>query len=302
MSTSKTRNWAYELVPLPDDRQMEVLAYGTDLRTRALLSFTGTPSGAVPDDELADLAEARGVRLLQPLRPGYGQSSPRPGRRVVDFAEDVDAVLQHFGVTEAVCMGGSGGGPHSLAMAAALPQCRAAMVFVTVAPRDAEGLDFYDGMGLSNQEEWRLADQGEEAVRPWLEENAKHLRPRDDQPAFDDLFDDCFSEPDKKAFAEESGDLMKARFAKAVESGIEGWFGDDIALTTPWGFEPESVTTPVSFWTGKQDWFVSYRHTVWLAERVPNGDLHVFADEGHMSLRQHHLTEMMNDLFERAGW
>ena len=299
---STTRQWTYELVPRPDGRVMEVLACGEPL-ARALLSFTGTPGGAVPDDELADIAEARGVRLLQPLRPGYGNSSPRPGRRVVDFAEDVDAVLQHFGVTEAVCMGGSGGGPHSLAMAAALPQCRAAMVFVTVAPREAEGLDFYDGMALSNQEEWRLADEGEAAVRPWLEKAAENLRPSDDdQPGFDEVYDDCFSEPDKKAFAAESGDLMKARFATAVERGIEGWLGDDMALTTPWGFEPEAVTRPVSFWTGKQDWFVSYKHTVWLAERVPDGDLHVFADEGHMSLRLHHLPEMMDDLFRRAGW
>lgn len=296
-----SREWKYVMVPLPDGRELEVSTYDSE-RTRALVSLTGTPGGHVPDDTLADACEARGVRLIQPLRPGYGNSSPNPGRRVVDFAPDVDAMLQFFGVNEAVTWGGSGGGSHSLAMAAALPQCRASLVFVSTAPRDAEGLDFYDGMGLSNQEEWRLADEGEEAVRPWLVEAAKHLRDPKEGEDMDDTFSDCFSEPDRKAYANEKGDLMRARFAKAVENGIEGWLEDDMALTTDWGFKPEDVTKPVTCWTGKQDQFVSYMHTVWLAERVPTADLHVFADEGHLSLRQHHLDAMLDALFGKAGW
>jgi pimeloyl-ACP methyl ester carboxylesterase len=296
-----SRNWKYVMVPLPDGRELEVSTYDSDL-PRALVSLTGTPGGHVPDDALADACEARGMRLIQPLRPGYGNSSPRPGRRVIDFAEDVDAVLQYFGVTEAVTWGGSGGGSHSLAMAHSLPQCRAALVFVSTAPRDADGLDFYDGMGLSNQAEWKLADEGEEAVRPSLLSMAENLRNPTEGNDMDDLFEDCFSEPDTKAYANENGDMMRNRFAKAVEHGIEGWVEDDIALTTDWGFKPEDVTKPVTCWTGKQDQFVSYKHTVWLAERVPTADLHVFHDEGHLSLRQHHLDEMLDALVERAGW
>lgn len=296
-----TRNWKYDLVPLPDGRVMEVSTYDSE-HTRALVSLTGTPGGHVPDDVLADACEARGVRLIQPLRPGYGNSSPRPGRRVIDLVEDIDAVLLHYGVTEAVTWGGSGGGSHSLAMAHSLPQCKASLVFVSTAPRDAEGLDFYDGMGESNQAEWKLADQGEEAVRPSLLALAANLANPTEGKDMDDLFDDCFSEPDKKAYANENGAMMRARFAKAVEHGIEGWVADDIALTTDWGFKPEDVERPVTFWTGKQDQFVSYRHTVWLAERTKNGHLHVFADEGHLSLRQHYLPQMLAELFGIAGW
>lgn len=295
------REWKYVMVPLPDGRELEVSTYDSPHK-RALVSLTGTPGGHVPDDKLADALEARGIRLIQPLRPGYGNSSPNPGRRVIDFAADVDAVLQYFDVPEAITWGGSGGGSHSLAMAHSLPQCKASLVFVSTAPRDAEGLDFYDGMGLSNQAEWKLADQGEDAVRPSLEKLAEGLRNPQEGADMDDLFDDCFSEPDKKAYANENGDMMRARFAKAVEHGVQGWVEDDIALTTDWGFKPEDVTKPVTFWTGKKDQFVSYRHTVWLAERTENGHLHVFADEGHMSLRQHYLPEMLAELCKIAGW
>ena len=294
--------WKYDLVPLPDGRVMEVLVRDGDTGSRAVLWFTGTPGGAIPDEDLAEQADRYGLRLIQPLRPGYGHSSPRPGRRVVDFAEDVDHVLQHYGVTEVITMGASGGGPHSLAMAAALPQCRASGVLVTVAPRDAEGLDFYDGMGLSNQEEWHLADQGEEAVRPWLEKSAADMHPEEGTDGILDLFDDSVSEVDKRTMASSAGANLSARFAKAIEVGIEGWLEDDLALTTPWGYDPADVARPVTFWTGKQDWFVSYKHTVWLAERVPSADLHVFADHGHLSLRPAYLTQIVDDLVTRAGW
>lgn len=293
-------DWRYELVPLPDGREMEVLLHGD--AERVLVLFTGTPGGAVPDEEVAATVTAHGFRLVQPLRPGYGRSSPRPGRRVVDFAADVEAVLNHLEIDEAVCMGGSGGGPHSIAMAAKLPQCRAAAALVSPAPRDAADLNYYEGMGLSNQEEWLLADQGEAAVRPWIEKAVADLQPSESGESFIEQFADSFSEADREAMATGSGALMMASIAKAVERGIEGWVEDDLALTTPWGFDLGAITTPVTLWTGKQDQFVSYWHCAWLAREIPGADLHIYANRGHMSLRRHHLPEMLDDLLTKAGW
>lgn len=301
MTAPAATDWTYELVPVSADRVMEVLVYGTR-GARAFLSFTGTPGGAVPDQQLAAAADAHRLLLVQPLRPGYGQSTPRPGRRVVDFAADVDVVLQHLGVTDAIVMGGSGGGPHSLAMAARLPQCRAAAVVVSPAPRDAENLDFYDGMATSNQDLWRVADEGEAALRPRLEQIAAEMRPGEGLDGFKKLFGDTVSVEDGTAMAGSSGQNVAERFAKAIENGIEGWLEDDLALTTPWGYDLEAVTTPVTFWSGKQDQFVSYRHSVWMSRRVPSSDLHIYADKGHISLRQDHLPEIMADLLQKAGW
>lgn len=289
----------YRLVPLPDGRRLEVLDEGSG---RALLFFWGTPGAAVPDPGFAELADRHGLRLLQPNRPGYGQSTPNPGRRVVDLVADVDAVLRHLDIDEVVTMGGSGGGPHSLAMAALLPQCRAAAVLVSPAPRDAEGLDYYDGMAVSNQEEWRLADQGGDVVRPWLERTLAAMQAPDAEDMYDGLFADCLCDADRAALAAADPEVRAARSAKGVESGIEGWLEDDIALTTPWGFDLSSVTRPVSFWAGRQDQFVSVRHTFWMAERVPGSDVHVLGSEGHMSLRFHHMDAMVDDLLGKAGW
>jgi len=293
-------DWNYQLTPLKDGRVSEVLVSGS--QPRALVWFTGTPGGAVPDDRFANQCADQELRLVMPLRPGYGQSSPRPGRRIIDFADDVDAVLQSLGIADVICLGGSGGGPNALAMAKALPQCRAAGVLVSPAPRDAEGLDFYDGMASSNQAEWLLADQGEDAVRPSLEKYRAQLIDAPSIEAFIDTFDDSVAPVDREAMLADDGPPMAASMRKALEVGIEGWIEDDIAMTTPWGFDIADITIPVSFWTGRLDQFVSWKHTVWMAMRVPGSHLHVHGDEGHISLKHHHFPEILSDVLDRAGW
>jgi pimeloyl-ACP methyl ester carboxylesterase len=292
--------WNYHLVPLKDGRVSEVLVSGD--QPRGLVWFSGTPGGAVPHDHFAEQATERGLRLVLPIRPGYGQSTPRPGRRIVDFADDVDQVLQCLGIEEVVCAGGSGGGPNSLAMAAVLPQCRAAAVLVSPAPRNAEGLDYYEGMAASNQQEWLLADQGEDAVRPWLEK-ARHDLLGVSVETFINTFDDAVHPVDREAWLSPDAPPMAASVQKALESGIEGWLEDDLAMTVlDWGFKLEDITTPVTFWTGRLDQFVSWKHTVWMAQQVPGSHLHVHGDEGHVSLKHHHFPEILHDVLRLAGW
>lgn len=298
MQTEVSAGWTYTLVPLPDGRTCEVLGYGD--QDRALVHQPGTPSGAAPDALLAEVSDSFGLRVVIPLRPGYGASTPNPGRRMADVPGDIEAVVARLGVREFVSAGYSGGGPHSLATAALAPSCRAAAVVVSPAPRDAEGLDYYAGMAASNFEEWSLADQGADAVRPWLEKHGAEIR---DRPVdmFVALTDDALPEPDRAVITADAA-RVGAGLSKALENGIEGWLEDDIALTTPWGFDLGTVTTPVAFWAGRQDRFISYTHSVWMAQQVPGSDLHLLGAHGHMSLMRALLPDLLGDLIAKAGW
>ena len=290
--------WRFDLVPLPDGRVCEAMVHGD--RERALVHQPGTPTGAAPDQLLVDVAERFGLSVVVPLRPGYGRSTPNPGRRIADVPADIEAVLAHLGVREFVSSGFSGGGPHSFATAALASTCKAAAVNVSPAPRDAEGLDYYAGMAESNHEEWALADQGEEAVRPWLEKHGAMIVERATD-AFLDTFDDCLPEVDRAVMVT-AAERMSAGLRKALEVGIDGWLEDDIALTTPWGFDIRAVTTPLTFWAGRQDAFVSPDHTVWMAQQVPAADLHLLGDHGHLSLPRAHMFDIVGDLVTKAGW
>src|SRR4029077_14691256 len=97
--------------------------------------------------------------------PGYGQSDRLPGRRIADCVDDVVAIADALGIGRFTLQGGSGGGPHCLAVAAALPDrvIRARCV-VGLAPFDAVGLSFFAGMDPMNVTEFSWALEGEQRL------------------------------------------------------------------------------------------------------------------------------------------
>ena len=105
---------------------------------------------------MADAAE-RGIRLISYDRPGYGGSTPQPGRSIADGADDVRAIAEHLGIERLAMWGFSGGGPYTLACAALLPDLVAAAAVVgSIAPWMAPGLDYFTGMGQDNLEDMEL--------------------------------------------------------------------------------------------------------------------------------------------------
>ena len=62
-----------------------------------LVLHEGTPCGLVLYPPTVRAAAIRGLRVVLAARPGYEGSTPRPGRRVVDVAEDTAAVLDDLG-------------------------------------------------------------------------------------------------------------------------------------------------------------------------------------------------------------
>jgi pimeloyl-ACP methyl ester carboxylesterase len=147
-------------VPADGGRVLEALVAGPD-DALPLVFHTGTPSGLVWNAPLAEAAAARGLRTVLYARPGYGASTPQPGRLVADAAADVDKILERIGADEFVTAGWSGGGPHALACAALLPvRCLAAATIAGAAPYDSPGLDWMAGMAEENHEEFRAALAG----------------------------------------------------------------------------------------------------------------------------------------------
>jgi hypothetical protein len=71
-----------------------------------------------PDDALT---ASLGVRVIAPDQPGVGGSSPKPGRKMIDWGPDVQELADHLGIDEFAVAGHSGGGPHTLAIAYHLP-------------------------------------------------------------------------------------------------------------------------------------------------------------------------------------
>src|SRR5580692_11226425 len=131
-------------VQTADGRVLAVEEAG-DPAGRPVLMQGGTPGSRLLYGPHARDAAERGLRLIGYDRPGYGGSSPHPGRTVADCAADVRAICAELGIDRLATWGISGGGPHVLACAALLPDLvTAAASLASPAPYDADGLDYFD--------------------------------------------------------------------------------------------------------------------------------------------------------------
>jgi pimeloyl-ACP methyl ester carboxylesterase len=295
---------------MPDGRSIEVLIAGPP-DGLPLVLHEGTPVGLVLYPPTVQAAGARGLRTILTARPGYEASTPRPGRRVVDVAADIAAVLDELGADTFVTLGWSGGGPHTLACAAALPgRCLAAASIAGVAPYPARGLDWLAGMGPENVEEFGAAIAGEAELTEFLTSAAVTFSALTGASVAESL-GGLVIEADQAALTGEYADHIANALRAAMNSGIAGWRDDDLAFTKDWGFSlgwdappdapPDAPAAPVAIWQGDQDQMVPYAHGQWLAANIPGARVHLMPGEGHLSLTVSSFGLILDDLLDLAG-
>lgn len=230
----------------------------------------GTPNTGDPPGPLLPPSAKRGVRWVSHDRPGYGGSTPLPGRDIGSVAADVTAVTDALGIGRFAVMGHSGGGPHALACAALLPERVAAVVSVSgLAPLDASPLDWFAGMRSSGEAELRAATRGR--------------GPLEHQLVTGEFDPGQFTAADQAALDEEWSWLLTV-VRKADGGGPEGMVEDDLAYVAPWGFDPGHIAAPILLVHGGRDRVVPPAHADWLAQRCPAAKLWRRPDDGHLSV------------------
>ena len=276
------------------------VAEGGDPEGIPVIVHHGSPGAAVlhPDWEAA--AAAEGLRLVTYSRPGYGTSSRDRGRTVADAARDSAALAGSLGFDRFLSLGFSGGGPHVLACAALLPErVVAAASLASVAPFDADGLDWMEGMAEGNVEEFDLLREGDEdALRAASEEQAAALRGASLEQ-FEESMQPFVTEADAEELRGPIGATLLRHFQHATVVSVDGWVDDDLAVFRPWGFELSDIRVPVLLWQGRHDAMVPFGHGAWLAARIPGVDARLSEEDGHLSLLTRRMPEVLRWLRER---
>jgi pimeloyl-ACP methyl ester carboxylesterase len=286
-------------VALGDGRMLEVLVAGPEDGT-VLVFHSGTPSAALPFAPMSEQAAARGLRLVTWSRPGYGASTRHPGRSVADVAADTEAVVDRLGGGRFLTMGWSGGGPHALACAALLGgRTLACATIGGVGPWGVDGLDFLDGMGPENIEEFGLALESPDGLERYLESEAGPLAVvTADEVA--DALGGLIPDVDRASLTGEFAEYVAASFRRSVSLGIWGWFDDDMAFVRDWGFDLGAIDVPVAVWQGDQDLMVPFAHGRWLADHVSGATAKLFPGEGHLSIAVGNLGKVLDELVEQG--
>jgi pimeloyl-ACP methyl ester carboxylesterase len=270
------------LVPTPDGRTLAVEAAG-DPDGQPVMVHVGTPGCRRLYGTTVDDAKRRGLRLISYDRPGYGDSTPSPGRSTADCADDVRLICAELGIERLTMWGLSGGGPHVLACAALLPDLViAAAALCSLAPYDAAGLDWLRGFSPEALDEVELTLSDPQAARELfrrgraellgtpVEERARQMKAAGSMSDLSVLVDEATC------------------MQQAVLPGIEGGWDDCVAQLTPWGFEVADITVPVLIAHGRNDRAVPFSHGQWLASHIPGAEGWLIDDEDH-GLRERYI-------------
>lgn len=262
-----------------------------------VFALHGTPGGRLerhPDE--SQYAES-GARLITYDRPGYGRSERLPGRAIVDCVADVAAIADHLRVEDFAVTGGSGGGPHALAVAARMgDRVVRARCAVGIAPYGLTDLDFFTGMDPLNVTEFSWALEGEDHLAVELDRELREMGERVTADPSKWLGDDwSLDESDRTMMARpEMAQIIVESTEDLLRGGPWGWVDDDLAFVKPWGFALAEITVPVEVRYGSRDVLVPAAHGAWLARNVPGATEVVEDAKGHLG--------DPDDVRERMRW
>lgn len=285
-------------VRLGDGRTLHVYDEG-DPHGAAVVVHHGTPSSGRLYGAHVEDARARGIRLIGYDRPGYGGSSAALGRSIGDAPADVAGLLDALGVERFATWGHSGGGPHALACAALLPErCVAAVTLACPGPYGAEGLDFLEGMGELNTQEFDAVLAGPEALEPALLRTQAEMFSAGPDGLRQAMLT-VLSPLDQEAFTPEVGDWIYSVMAEGAGERIDGWRDDNLAFVQPWGFDPGDIRVPVLLFHGIHDLMAPPSHGRWIAARIPGVEAEISDAEGHITLVVGRIPEVHEWLLAR---
>jgi pimeloyl-ACP methyl ester carboxylesterase len=283
---------------LADGRRLEVFDAGPP-DGQLLIMNHGTPGSGMIYERWAECCARHGIRLASYSRPGYGGSTRLEGRSVAHCAADVAGVAGALGADQFYVEGHSGGGAHALACAALLgDRVLAAAIIAGAAPKDAEGFDWWAGNAEENLEEFRAAERGGETLRGLLEEWRDEILGPSGHDTDESLasLGSLVSATDRAVITPELFAFQRTRWRHSISTSIWGWFDDDLSEMKPWGFEIDSIEVPVSIWHGEDDKFVPRSHAEWLMANVPGATRHMLPGEGHWSIKERRLDEVLESL------
>lgn len=263
---------------LRDGRMLAYTEYG-EPAGKTLFYFHGGADSRLEARFLAEPAQHAGIRLIGIDRPGMGRSHFQPGRRLLDWPDDVAELADHLQIGRFAVVGISGGGPYALACAYKIPDRLTACGVV--------GGEWHNRHLFSFLTQWL----------PWLFIPILGYFLRDEEHARKSLLrlTPNWPEADRKCLASpEISDLLVASFVEAFRQGVRGPAYDGMVVRRRWGFELEEISFPgMCLWHGELDKDVPVAMGRTVAGKLARCQATYYPSEGHISSIVNHREEIV---------
>ena len=288
-------NSEYREIRLRDGRALAFAEYGNP-RGLPIIHCHGTPSSRVEGDLTfsGTVATDLGVRIIVPDRPGMGRSDFQPGRRIVDWPNDVLELATALELNTFAVLGASGGAPYAAACGVLIPdRVRIIGLLGGVAPVDGPGM--LAAMSAPLRIMIRLARFAPGVLRGLFRLNLRAMRGGGQRGS--DRMAASFPEPDRSLLQlAEVRDGFMACFQESCRQGSRGPVWDVGLMARPWGFDLAAMKVPVLLWHGERDRNVPAAHGRYLAGAISTCRAAFYPDEAHLSLPRNHQRDILSAL------
>jgi pimeloyl-ACP methyl ester carboxylesterase len=221
-----------------------------------------------------------GLRVVGIDRPGYGLSTPQPGRTIAGWVSDALAVADHLGIESFVTVGVSTGGAFALATAALAPE-RVIGVVAACSMTDMSWAPARATMSPRHTHAVWDAPDRDAAIAASVEAHGVG-----GSKMTGGGLSAALAPSDAALFADPT--WMKptmAAFPEMFRFGFEGYADDRIADGDGWtGFDVTSIRCPVTVLHGASDRMVDAIHAEHTASLIRTATLVVLDDLGHFSI------------------
>ena len=242
----------------------------------------GTPAAGPLPPFICRHADASGLRIIEVVRPGYGNSTAISDRTVSTGSQIDLEIADLLGIDYFAISGISGGGPHALASAhLAGSRCLALLIIAGLGPFDDPNFDFVAGLTEEDRKEWILpltsmADfevSVSKMATEWSSYDFNQIKEMVDVVPENPMSDERISS-------------IQAMMQYSFMQGPSGLRDDSIAFLKPWGFSLEEISSPVQLWVGTKDVNVPPAHSHYLNGVIPNSELFTIEDKNHFTISE----------------
>ncbi|MFA9407118.1 MAG: alpha/beta fold hydrolase [Anaerolineales bacterium] len=273
-----------QTIVLKDERRLGFAEYG-DASGSAVFHFNGSGGSRLEHPTDLSILTDLGVRLISTDRPGHGISDPQPGRKLLDWPDDIGQLADHLGVDKFYVEGWSAGGAHALACAYKLPERVLAGALISgLAPPDRPNP--YEGLPVQNRMLMTLSRKLPSSV--FLLRRMMYPKIVGDPKEAGKTLASSFP-PVDRALAEipEYNQMLIPDIQEGYRQGWEGPSQDDIIINSSWGFRLEDIQTRFDVWQGEVDKNVPVNQGEYQDELLPNSRLTILPGQAHLYLLTH---------------
>jgi pimeloyl-ACP methyl ester carboxylesterase len=269
-----------QTIMLANGRVIGFAEYG-EVGGAPLLYFHGNPGSRLEltlFDGLDSVLNQLNLRIIAVDRPGIGLSDFQKGRRFLDWPVDVNEFIDKVLRQDRVhLLTYSAGGPFGLACALQIPN-RLDKVTLVSSPCPFNEPGALEGVGPRAY--WQSAK-----IHPLL--TGLILRMAGGSTRL--------PPPDKAGMARVDYELvtqledfvprfMAATFVEACRRGTRGPAYEAAMYVRDWGFSLTDIRKKVDLWHGGLDMNAPLHHMRWIEDRLAEKEIHLFPDEGHVTL------------------